>query len=797
MNELKKKLLLVLAALLVSNLAQAIEINQTQIKEIQSDSSSLLLPQPLKQQHKKVAGVYWLPDYVENNNGFGYGDLVNEEDTPGITTQKCSDFGKVSCTPPKVGVGSGSKPIPGSNLTCFSSCTCSAKSNCDNTFTLTQPPANASSSSCQTIDASTCATSASKYKINSCNDGYILASSVCNIRPCPANFTAGLTQAQCPNITDIYSTDGKSGSQICGKCTSGCSDNYKYDTCPTGAICGEPCGGKYAVTSCKDGYDVSTISSTPCTPSKCVSPYIAGVETCSNPSDTYSSKGKSGEKVCGYCSCVTKDCSSHTLKKIPANAQYSVCETGCGYPYTKYKIESCNPGYIQVGNTCQENSCKGWILANIKDSYTVETIEDLEKIYKEGTNTDSETKYIVILNDISAPTKKIEVRNMLYLASAGYYNQQSGGKCQGRYTINAKIFGSNTYGQMQFNDLDIKVETYGDRIYNSYKSTYLYNTTITATDTFYTTLNFTSEMVGDEASLITAKHFVTNPNSSANLLIDVKIVTDTYRNFSAKTTFKKSLRVNSHLQAQPNGISSKIEFSGGKHYINKIIHYANNTPSTNPDYEIKVADIVLDNAKLTLNTETAENISSLYLAGDCEYKVSLKNNSQIDFRGSNVERVYEERFSFNIDGNSSVVNLGSTPYNSGVDFVAGGNGYLTSINKSPICSSVIQFEPDNTSEVASAEFSGGNFSQCDINSVCEHEAMCSNIKLDHVACGMQDITVDKCYYSAKNDEWVVDGTCHCSCGNRSFTDVGSGSNPGSCSGARAEAVVQCLTWVCI
>lgn len=322
----------------------------------------------------RFAGVYWLPDYIEHNRGLGYGGRVNDSDAPSGITVKCSDYGKLSCSSPKIGVGSGSKPFLGSSMICFDSCKCPSVSNCNASFSYNQLPANAVTFSCNIIDASSCAISATKYKITACNDGYTRDLSGCGIRPCPKDFTAGLSK--CPNSTDIYTTDGKSGAQICGKCTNGCSDTYIYDACPIGAICSEPCGGKYAVTNCKEGYKVGT-DATLCVEKECISPYIAGVERCSNSWDSYSHNGKSGEKTCGKCTCTpTPDATGCT------NGTTDV-DNGCGGTYKK--CNACTPKTDETnctnGTTDGDNGCGGtYKICNPK---AVETCE--EKGYRPAT----------------------------------------------------------------------------------------------------------------------------------------------------------------------------------------------------------------------------------------------------------------------------------------------------------------------------------------------------------------------------------------------------------------------------
>lgn len=295
---------------------------------------------PLDDTHThQLAKVYWLPDYLSGNNG--YNDQTNDG---GKGPQTCASKGKKECLPPFKGVG---KHELVNESYCYMSCTCQDNTTCTSEFNFTSPPANAIYSSC--IEVNSNCSSDSRYKINSCKEGYELSNGNCVVRNCPSGFTAGLNN--CPYITDRYETNGYSGSSICGKCTNTCSPDHKYETCPVGANCSESCGGKIKVEGCKNGYEPSSGAS-PCEASKCPNPYVAGVTQCANSWDLYTQNGYSGEQVCGLCSCTATDCSAFTSDTIPANANYDTCNSGCGNNTQRYKITSCLSGFELQGGTC-------------------------------------------------------------------------------------------------------------------------------------------------------------------------------------------------------------------------------------------------------------------------------------------------------------------------------------------------------------------------------------------------------------------------------------------------------------
>ena len=106
--------------------------------------------------------------------------------------------------------------------------------------------------------------------------------------------------------------------------------NYKeslQDSCPANAVCEE----KYRVTGCESGYIKDPLT---------------------------------GSCIKDPTSCTPKDCSGYDLTSIPENASYDTCTPGCGDTKPRYKVLSCNSGYVTSISSCGRNPTNGsWKLS--------------------------------------------------------------------------------------------------------------------------------------------------------------------------------------------------------------------------------------------------------------------------------------------------------------------------------------------------------------------------------------------------------------------------------------------------
>lgn len=74
------------------------------------------------------AGIYWLPDYVSQNGGYGYGGRTNDNAPSGDSGKTCSKYGYEDCIAPK-SIRPGAKPVQViQGLSCYknSDCICPA-----------------------------------------------------------------------------------------------------------------------------------------------------------------------------------------------------------------------------------------------------------------------------------------------------------------------------------------------------------------------------------------------------------------------------------------------------------------------------------------------------------------------------------------------------------------------------------------------------------------------------------------------------------------------------------------------
>lgn len=154
----------------------------------------------------KVAGVYWLPDYLEKNIDFTT-RKQNGDDKPQQRPDKCASFNEEGNkytyleNPDLTSQQCKGPRLIANKVKCYYDCTCQ-----------------------------------SRFAYSSCAKWYQLAGETCvangktlyercDPKPCPSGYTAGLTSCA-PQAGYEYHSNGYSGEKICGKCTP--------NNCPSG-----------------------------------------------------------------------------------------------------------------------------------------------------------------------------------------------------------------------------------------------------------------------------------------------------------------------------------------------------------------------------------------------------------------------------------------------------------------------------------------------------------------------------------------------------------------------------------
>ena len=188
----------------------------------------------------------------------------------------------------------------------------------------------------------------------------------CGDKTCYYPYKACCTD-ECPSYTLSSASSCSYGATSCydscyGKTWYKCNDTplhtHSY-SCPSGyqasacsssqtqvgttskvCSCGATSGTCY---KCKDKGD-------PCAGVSCPT-----AKTCSNGCKTYSTKTDCCASVCTECkTCTVNSCSGYTLSLCPSNGNCSSCvaTTSDCKTSTKYKLNSCKPGYTMSGNSC-------------------------------------------------------------------------------------------------------------------------------------------------------------------------------------------------------------------------------------------------------------------------------------------------------------------------------------------------------------------------------------------------------------------------------------------------------------
>ena len=267
----------------------------------------------------KVAGIYWLPDYLKGNVSRGSDDAGggdhdgNCEKNYGMHTPSNID-GRYICSKYNYNVTS--------SLKCHVNCRCKdeykyTSSNCSGKYTV-------SGSSCE-----------GKYNACVCKSEYSQNSSNCNgeYRPagesCEGNYNRCEMRPEC-TVSSMSCTYGCAGYNSCDRCTS-CKSNPDCDvsdkSCTYGCASYNSCS---KCTSCKGNPDCD-VTSKSCTYG-CASTNSCGICTsCSGNPDC-----DVADKSCDYGCAATNSCGKCTSCK---SCTPSANETGC-----TYGTESCSDG---------------------------------------------------------------------------------------------------------------------------------------------------------------------------------------------------------------------------------------------------------------------------------------------------------------------------------------------------------------------------------------------------------------------------------------------------------------------
>ena len=305
-----------------------------------------LLPQPFASASGiKVAGIYWLPDYMKGNvsrgsDDVGGGDIDgNCEKNYGMHTPSNID-GRYICSKYNYNVTS--------SLKCHVNCRCKdeykyTSSNCSGNYTT-------AGTSCEGKYNQCVCKSEFKYNSSNCSGEYEVSGTSCG-----GNYNGCTIRPEC-TVSSMSCTYGCAGYNSCDRCTS-CKSNPDCDvsdkSCDYGCASTNSCG---KCTSCKS-----------CTPSANETGCTYGTESCSDgcggtrlcckghthsyscPSGYSSSNswGSSAQTASKTCSC---GATSGTCYKAPAHTHSYSCPSG-------YSASTCSSNYIQTGTTAKVCSC--------------------------------------------------------------------------------------------------------------------------------------------------------------------------------------------------------------------------------------------------------------------------------------------------------------------------------------------------------------------------------------------------------------------------------------------------------
>ena len=321
-----------------------------------------LLPQPFASASGiKVAGIYWLPDYLKGNvsrgsEDKGGGDIDgNCEKNYGMHTPSNID-NRYICSKYNYNVTS--------SLKCHVNCRCKdeykyTSSNCSGNYTT-------SGTSCEGKYNQCVCKSEFKYNSSNCSGEYEVSGTSCG-----GNYNGCTIRPEC-TVSSMSCTYGCAGYNSCDRCTS-CKSNPDCDvsdkSCTYGCASYNSCS---KCTSCKDNPDCSA-TAVSCDYG-CASTNSCGICTsCSgNPDCDVADKscdyGCASTNSCGKCT----SCKSCTPSANETGCTYGTesCSDGCGgtrlcckghtHSYScpsGSQSSSCSSSQVQTGTTSKVCSC--------------------------------------------------------------------------------------------------------------------------------------------------------------------------------------------------------------------------------------------------------------------------------------------------------------------------------------------------------------------------------------------------------------------------------------------------------
>ena len=309
-----------------------------------------LMPRPFASASGlKVAGIYWLPDYLGKNISRGSSDDVgggdiggNCEENYGMHTPSNIDD-KYTCSKYNYNVTS--------SLKCHVNCRCKdeykyTSSNCSGNYTT-------AGTSCEGKYNQCVCKSEFQYNSSNCSGEYEVSGTSCG-----GNYNGCTIRPEC-TVSSMSCTYGCAGYNSCDRCTS-CKSNPDCDvsdkSCTYGCASYNSCS---KCTSCKDNPDCSA-TAVSCDYG-CASTNSCGICTsCSGNPDC-----DVADKSCDYGCAATNSCGKCTSCKSCSNtcdSGYSLTACSSSQVQTSSKTNQCgNPCYQCRAKTCADGGYEGAI----------------------------------------------------------------------------------------------------------------------------------------------------------------------------------------------------------------------------------------------------------------------------------------------------------------------------------------------------------------------------------------------------------------------------------------------------
>ena len=360
----------VLAALFSVNSAQA-DITLDYSPSLGFNRHTHNTPPSLKSASEiKIAGVYWLPDYLEKNLDF------NDRSQPGGGDD---DKTKVDCASLGYSYPDFVDDISKFSYTEFLAANklyCKKNFSCKNSY---------------------------KYTEENCSDDHILAGEICTDKDgkkyercdeikCADGFTAGLTSCS-PEAGYTYTTKGTAGSKICGKCTP--------KACAEGDVTPKCDGINYKETNTAY-YSGSSVCK------KCEAIPCPAAKKCDYGCKTLDTLRKEMcGSVCTECTlCVaggSSSCSGQTQKCAANEVQTSSCKDCSGTEFYSCRAKTCaDEGLLDsYPKECGKQSCAVKTV-NGKTCYSCRNVQTGDTLFADFT-----LGYSEITNGLQMPDKKI------------------------------------------------------------------------------------------------------------------------------------------------------------------------------------------------------------------------------------------------------------------------------------------------------------------------------------------------------------------------------------------------------